>query len=61
MTSVTVPLLEGMVIDGRMAVVFSPYDMSCALENQAVPECKGYSREDATRMGTNIILFGLQQ
>ena len=60
-TSVTVPLLEGMAIDGRMAVVFSPYDMSCALENQAVPECKGYSREDATRMGTNIILFGLQQ
>ena len=60
-SSVTVPLLEGLTIDGRLAVVFSPYDMSCALENQAVPECKGYSRDDATRLGTNIILFGLQQ
>ena len=60
-SSVTVPLLEGLSIDGRVAVVFSPYDMSCALENQAVPECKGYTRDDATRLGTNIILYGLQQ
>ena len=60
-SSVTVPLLEGLSIDGRVAVVFSPYDISCALENQAVPECKGYSRDEAARLGTNIILFGLQQ
>ncbi len=60
-SSVTVPLLEGLTVEGRLAVVFSPYDMSCALENQAVPECKGYTRDDATRLGTNIILYGLQQ
>jgi hypothetical protein len=55
------PLLEGVEIDGRLAVVFSPYDLSCALENQASLDCKGYVREDAARIGTNVILYALQQ
>ncbi len=59
--TLVVPLLEGLTLDGRLAVIFSPHDLSCALENQTSPECKGYSREDATRLGSNIILFGLQQ
>ncbi len=57
----TKPLLEGVEIDGRLAVVFSPYDLSCALENQASLECKGYVREDAARLGANILLYALQQ
>ena len=55
------PLLEGIEIDGRFAVVFSPYDISCAMENQASLECKGYTQEDAARIGTNVILYALQQ
>ena len=57
----TKPLLEGVEIEGRLAVVFSPYDLSCALENQASLECKGYVREDAARIGANILLYALQQ
>ncbi len=55
------PLLEGLEIEGRLAVVFSPYDLSCALENHNAPECKGYTKEDALRIGLNVLLFALQQ
>ncbi len=55
------PLLEGLQIDGRYAVIFSPYDISCALESSTSMECKGYIKADAARIGTNIILFALQQ
>lgn len=55
------PLLEGVEIDGRLAVVLSPYDLSCAMENQASLECKGYVPADAAKLGVNLILFALQQ
>ncbi|MFO7904041.1 MAG: DUF4159 domain-containing protein [Planctomycetota bacterium] len=55
------PLLEGLQVDGRYAVIFSPYDLSCALETGASLDCKGYVKSDAARLGTNIILFALQQ
>jgi hypothetical protein len=57
----TRPMLEAVEIDGRLAVVFSPYDLSCAMENHASLDCKGYLTEDAAALGTNIILFALQQ
>ena len=55
------PKLQGLEIDGRLAVVFSPYDLSCALENSPSLECKGYDRRDAARIGVNVLLFALQQ
>ena len=57
----TEPLLEGLEIDGRLAFVFSPYDVSFALENSASMECKGYVKTDAAKIGINVILFALQQ
>ncbi len=53
------PLLEGLEMNGRYAVIFSPYDISCALESATTLECKGYVRADAARIGTNIILFAM--
>lgn len=55
------PFLEGVEIDGRLAIVFSPYDISCAMENHASMECKGYIRADAARLCVNIVLFALLQ
>jgi hypothetical protein len=57
----TAPLFEGLEINGRMAVVFSPYDLSCALENHESLECKGYVKTDAAKLGVNVILYALQQ
>jgi hypothetical protein len=55
------PYLEGLEIDGRFAVIFSPYDISCAMENHASLECKGYVKQDAARLGINILLYALQR
>ena len=55
------PHLEGIEMDGRYAVLFSPYDISCALENTPSLECRGYVTEDAARIGVNVILYALQQ
>ncbi len=55
------PVLEGIQIDGRWVVVFSPYDLSCALENQTSISCKGYVREDAAKIGMNLILYAMQE
>ena len=54
------PVLEAIKLDDRYAVVFSPYDLSCALEKQNSVECRGYSRDDAARIGMNVILYSLQ-
>ena len=55
----TPPVLEALEVDGRIVVVFSPYDISCAMENSVSAECKGYIREDAAKLGVNIVLFAL--
>jgi len=53
------PELEGIAIDGRWAVVFSPYDISCALEQHESLECRGYTRQDAARLGLNVLMYSL--
>lgn len=55
------PLLEGIQLDGRWAVVFSPYDLSCALEQHEAVQCRGYRREDAARIGLNVLLYSITQ
>jgi hypothetical protein len=55
------PELEGIKFGDRWGVVFSPYDLSCALEKQDSLECRGYVRDDAAKIGLNVILYSLQQ
>lgn len=55
------PRLEVAKVKNRISVVFSPLDLSCALESRHSLQCRGYVREDAARLGINIILFALQQ
>ena len=54
------PRLEGLLLDDRYVVLFSPWDLSCALEDRATLECLGYTPEDAARLGTNMLLYGIQ-
>ena len=55
------PELEGIEFGDRYGVIFSRYDLSCALEKHNSLECQGYVREDAARIGLNVILYSLQQ
>jgi hypothetical protein len=54
------PELEAVKIGNRYGVIFSPLDLSCALEKQDTLECRGYIREDAARIGLNVVLYSLQ-
>ena len=53
--------LEGIKIGDRYAVIFSPYDLSCALEKHQSLECDGYIREDAERIAMNVIAYFMQE
>ncbi len=55
------PYLEGLKIGDRFAVIFSPFDISCALENHESLECEGYTRKDAARIALNVLLYSLHQ
>jgi hypothetical protein len=55
------PQLEGIQLDGRWAVIFSPYDISCALESHEGIGCRGYTQQDAARIGLNVLLYSLNQ
>jgi hypothetical protein len=55
------PELDGVKFGDRWGVVFSQYDLSCALENHDSLECRGYTRDDAARIGLNVVLYALQQ
>ena len=51
----------GIQLDGRWAVIFSPYDISCALESREAIGCRGYTQKDAARIGLNVLLYSLNQ
>jgi hypothetical protein len=55
------PFLEGIAINNRYVVVYSKYDISCALERQSSVACTGYVHEDAVRIAVNILVYGLNQ
>lgn len=53
------PRMEGINLDDRLVVLFSPYDLSCALENKSVSDCSGYTRKHATLIARKIVLYSL--
>ncbi|GEM_PF-98421 len=53
------PKLEALDVDGRHQVIFSRYDISCALENGTTSSCYGYTVDDAAKIGANILLYAL--
>ncbi|MBN1588589.1 MAG: DUF4159 domain-containing protein [Pirellulales bacterium] len=55
------PALEGIRWDNRWRVIFSPYDISCALEKHNSLECQGYPHDDAARIALNVLLYSLQR
>jgi Domain of unknown function (DUF4159) len=55
------PQLEGINIDGHWAVIFSPFDISCALESHEAIGCRGYTQQDAARLGLNVLVYSLNQ
>ena len=57
----TAPSLEAVKAGERYGVIFSPFDLSCALEKQDSLECQGYTRDDAARIGLNLLMYSFHQ
>ena len=55
------PYLEGIKIDGRWAIIYSKYDIGCALEGHMSSDCLGYTRESALQIATMAFLYALKQ
>ena len=51
------PQLEGVKINGHWAVIYSKYDLGCALERHSGLDCKGYVYESAVRIAGNIVIY----
>lgn len=41
----------------RVVAIFSPLDISCALESRGATQCRGYIPQDAAKIAINMILF----
>jgi hypothetical protein len=50
------PTLDGISLDGRLAVVFSRFDLGNGWEQFPHPYTYGYSDKDALAIGTNVIV-----
>jgi hypothetical protein len=55
------PFLEAIELDGRLVIIYSKYDIGCALERHQGSDCRGYTHESAVKIATNVILYALLQ
>lgn len=51
------PALEGIAVDGRWAVIYSRYDLGCALEKHAAGDCKGHDHDSALRLAGAAVMY----
>jgi hypothetical protein len=55
------PELEGVKYKGRWVVIYSKYDLGCALEKAPSPECIGHDYDSAVRLGRAAVLYALKR
>jgi hypothetical protein len=55
------PFLEGIKMNGRWVVIYSKYDIGCALENHKASDCLGHDHESALRLGKAVVLYALKR
>ena len=53
------PVLEGVTLDGRTVIVYSPYSLGCSIDGHACFACRGVAAPDATAIAANVILYAL--
>jgi hypothetical protein len=55
------PYLEGIKLNNRWVVIYSKYDIGCALEKHQSTDCQGHDHESALRLGTAVVLYALNR
>jgi hypothetical protein len=51
--------LEGIPIEGRVAIVYSSYDLGCAIDGHCTPDCHGLRRDSALNVAANVVIYAL--
>ncbi len=59
--AVTRPKLEGVEVNGHVAVVYSPYGMAGGWEMSQSPYARGYDDVSSQRLGQNILMYSVTQ
>ena len=59
-TTDSAPKLRGIARNGRWILLFSPYDVSCALENSVATNCEGLTQKSAFYLATNILFYAAE-
>ncbi|MDA3925313.1 MAG: DUF4159 domain-containing protein [Kiritimatiellae bacterium] len=59
--AVTSPKLESVVVNGHVAVIYSPYGMAGGWEMSQSPYAKGYDDVSSQRLGQNILMYSVTQ
>ena len=52
-------LLFGAKVGGRLAVLYSPYDLEGGWNEVRYPLSRGYQSESAMQLGCNLIMFAM--
>ena len=55
------PALEGIKYKGRWIVIYSKYDLGCALEKAPAPDCIGHDYDSAVKLGRAAVLYALKR
>jgi hypothetical protein len=55
------PELEGIKVGNRWTVIYSKYDIGCALEKSKSSACRGYNHESAKILGAAAVLYSLKR
>ena len=55
------PALEGVKVNGRWVVIYSRYDIGCALEHHPTPGCLGHDYASAVALGRAAVLYALKR
>ncbi len=55
------PALEGVRYNGRWVVIYSRYDIGCALEKHPAGDCLGHNYESAVTLGRAAVLYALKR
>lgn len=54
-------IVDGKKVGGRWAVIYSKYDIGCAIEGHKSAECLGHDKESALRIASAIALYSLRR
>lgn len=55
------PYLEGIKLNNRWVVIYSRYDIGCALENHQSTDCLGHDLSSALKLGSAAVLYAIKR